>query len=93
MAGAPKAVRTVVDWGWGEPGQASPLSEVAFILKPENSHSQELSWGARLTGKAGPGSPRPGALSHPWVSLSHVATTFGPVVEVKAAERHGSRGP
>lgn len=45
MAGAPRAVRTVVSrrWGWGEPGQALPLSELAFFQKPKYSHSQVLS--------------------------------------------------
>lgn len=86
VVGASRTVRTVLSWGWGEPGGASSFGEAAFILKPEYSRSQELPWGAGLRGKAEPGSPRPGAVSRPWVSVLDAATTLGPGVQVRAGE-------
>ena len=73
MVGASRTVRTVLSWGWGEPGRALSFREAAFILKPEYSHSQELPWGAGLRGKAEPGSPGQGLYPAPgclcWMQL------------------------
>lgn len=71
VARVPRAVRRVNELGWSvllEPGLALQLREVACILRPEYSCSQELCWGAGLRGKAGAGSPRPGVILHSWAS-------------------------